>query len=582
MSLTLALGGVRSGKSAWAEREAARIAGRHSVLVCVCGDERDTAMAARIAAHRARRPAHWRALPLHRLDPSPETLPDALDDAPVVLVDGLGGWTARLLHEAGAFDEQLTAADGVRVGQQALERARGVIARLLAHAATPDCTVIVASEEAGLGVLPLGAGTAAWLDLQGTLNQELAAAADRAVLVVAGRVVELPGLGGVTEAEPPSVLRIDGSAHRPATVAPTADGDASAAIAELAALRVHGDRLVRPGDRDHAVNVDASGPPEWLLDAVAAASDRATLAHYPDDALARDALAQRFARTAEEVVPVAGAAQALWALAPALGPALAACIHPGFTEAEAGLRAHGIPVERVLLDPGRNFELDPSAVPDDADLVVLGNPAAACGRLQSREALAALLRPGRTIVVDEAFLDQVPGEPASLAGPLEAPWDDAPVIVVRSFTKTLAIPGLRAGVALAPPELAQRLRGALPPWPVAAPALAAMVSIATHRDELAARADRVQLERRDLARRLADLPGVRCWPSVTNYLLCHHEHGAQAAAGLRRRGIVVRPCGSFPGLTDDHLRLTARDEQQNAELAGALRDELAQAMAGAR
>ncbi|MBO9534267.1 MAG: bifunctional adenosylcobinamide kinase/adenosylcobinamide-phosphate guanylyltransferase [Solirubrobacteraceae bacterium] len=573
MSLTLALGGVRSGKSAWAEREATRIAGRRSVLVLVNGDESDAAMAARIAAHRARRPAHWRALPVHRIDPAAvDTATAAFDDAAVVLVDGLGGYLARLLEEAGAFADGLAPQQAARAAQAALDRARGVVQRLVEHAASSDGAVIVASEEAGLGVLPVGYGSNAWLDLLGTVNQELSAAADRAVLIVAGRVLELPALGAATAAEPDMVVSLT-----------SGNGERWVEDPDVAALRAHGDKLVHAGDQDHAVNVDAAGAPDWLLETIAAAStDPNGLARYPDDHAAREALARMYARLPEEIVPVAGAAQALWALAPAFHPHLAACVHPGFTEAEAGLRAHGVPVERVLLDPDAGFILDPAAIPADADLVVLGNPTAACGRLQPRDAIDALRRPGRMIVVDEAFLDQVPGEPGTFIRATVGRELTDDVVVVRSFTKSLAIAGVRAGVAIAAPPAAARLRAALPPWAVGGPALAAMVAIAAHPDELEARAARVQDERADLSARLEAIEGLRVWPSVSNHVLCHHPDGAAAAATLRARGIAVRPCGTFPGLTDDHLRITARAPEFNAVLAGALAAALALAGQEAR
>ena len=126
-------------------------------------------------------------------------------------------------------------------------------------------------------------------------------------------------------------------------------------------------------------------------------------------------------------MPTNGAAEALWLLPAALRPALAACVHPGFTEAEAALRAHGVPVARVLRDPDAGFALDPAAVPEAADLVVVGNPASPSGTLDPATAILALRRPGRVVVVDEAFMDLVPGRPASLVGER---LDD--VIVVRA------------------------------------------------------------------------------------------------------------------------------------------------------
>ncbi|MEA2224052.1 MAG: histidinol-phosphate aminotransferase, partial [Solirubrobacteraceae bacterium] len=335
-------------------------------------------------------------------------------------------------------------------------------------------------------------------------------------------------------------------------------------------LRHHGDTLVRPGDTDHAVNVLAGGPPAWLREALRRALEEDVSA-YPREAQTVAALAALHGRAPAEIVPTNGAAQALWLLPAALRPRLAACVHPGFTETEAALRAHGIPVARVLRDPEAGFALDPAAVPEAADLVVVGNPASPTGTLDPAGALLALRRPGRTIVVDEAFMDLVPGEPSSL---VRDPLPD--VIVTRSLTKSLAIPGLRAGYAVAPAPLADRLRAVRPPWSCNALALAALLAMAQRPEALAGAAARAQAERADLEARLAQVPGLRTWPAAANYVLVRVAGGAAVAARLRDAGIAVRPAGSFPGLTADDLRITARGPRDNERLAGVL----AQAVAG--
>jgi len=380
-------------------------------------------------------------------------------------------------------------------------------------------------------VLPADAASRAWLDLLGEATQRMARDADRVVLVVAGRALTIAG-------GPP----------------PPADP----------ALRRHGDRDVAPGDADHAVNVVAGGPPPWLRAALEAALADA-VSHYPseDDAVA--ALAAQHGRDAREIVPTNGAAEALWLLGPALRPRLVACVHPAFTETEAGLRAHGVEVVRVARDPARDFALDPARVPEAADLVVVGHPASPSGTLDPESALLALRRPGRTVVVDEAFMDLVPGEPGTL---VRTALDD--VIVVRSLTKALSVPGLRVGYAVAPLALAERLRAVRPPWSANALALTTLVAAAAHTAELAAIAERVGAEREDLAARLRAIDGVRTWPGAANFVLIEAADGPALVAALRARRIAVRPAASFPGLDDRHIRVTARDPERNARVAEAV------------
>ncbi|WP_446226506.1 pyridoxal phosphate-dependent aminotransferase [Nocardia sp. IBHARD005] len=180
-------------------------------------------------------------------------------------------------------------------------------------------------------------------------------------------------------------------------------------------LRHHGDVEARPGMLDFAVNVQGVTPPAWLRERLAA---RLTdLGRYPssdDDHTARVAVAARHGRSPDEVLLLAGAAEG-FAMLPRLAPRLAAVIHPSFTEPELALREAGVPVTRVVLE--RPYTLDPTLVPEEADLVVVGNPTNPTSILHPAETIQALRRPGRIIVIDEAFADAVVGRcsPSGLA-----------------------------------------------------------------------------------------------------------------------------------------------------------------------
>ena len=179
---------------------------------------------------------------------------------------------------------------------------------------------------------------------------------------------------------------------------------------ENAGLAHHGDADLVPGLVDLAVNVRSSGTPSWL----AARIREADLAAYPDQGAAVTAVAARHRRAADEVLLTAGAAEAFVLLARALQPRHAVVVHPQFTEPEAALRAAGHQVDQVILP--FPFALDPTLVPADADLVFIGNPTNPTSVAHPRDALLQLVRPGRIVVVDEAFADCLPGEPESLAG----------------------------------------------------------------------------------------------------------------------------------------------------------------------
>ena len=233
-----------------------------------------------------------------------------------------------------------------------------------------------------------------------------------------------------------------------------------------------------------------------------------------------------------------------------------ACVHPGFTEPEAAFRAAGCEVVRVFREP-ESWRLDPADVPDEADAVVVGNPENPTGTLEARELLVRLKRPGRLLVVDESFMEFAL-ERETLAG-------DPDVVVVRSLTKLWSLAGVRAGYLLGPPALVAELDAHRQPWSVNALACAAVVACCGDRETPARVAAEVEAERRFLAAGLERV-AQRVWPGAANFLLMHVSDGPGTVAALQQRGISVRPCGSFPGLDDDHLRVAVRRRADNERL----------------
>ncbi len=166
--LTVIIGGARSGKSALAERLVAR---DDVTFIATCpriaGDDD---LARRIEHHRADRPAHWATVE-EELD-----LAGALDRARdrTAIVDCLTTWVANQLHHGH------TEIDVLRESEDAVAVVR--------WRAEPT---IVVTNEVGQGIVPADADTRGYRDLLGRVNQQWVGAADRAVLMVAGRALSL-------------------------------------------------------------------------------------------------------------------------------------------------------------------------------------------------------------------------------------------------------------------------------------------------------------------------------------------------------------------------------------------------------
>lgn len=173
----LVTGGVRSGKSAHAE---SLLAGRTVTYIAPGPTADDADWAARVAAHRARRPASWTTL---------ETgdLVAGLAVQGPILIDCLGTWLTRLIDVNQAWDPpQLI--DVNQPSAQALVSSE--LDRVCAALATRDDVVIV-TNEVGLGVVPEHRSGQLFRDLLGLTNQRIAAVCDEVHLVIAGRVLTL-------------------------------------------------------------------------------------------------------------------------------------------------------------------------------------------------------------------------------------------------------------------------------------------------------------------------------------------------------------------------------------------------------
>ncbi|MFE9426126.1 Rv2231c family pyridoxal phosphate-dependent protein CobC [Kitasatospora sp. NPDC006697] len=360
------------------------------------------------------------------------------------------------------------------------------------------------------------------------------------------------------------------SAHSTVAVATLpAAGRALTAPVHAHDLRHHGDAEVRdPGLVDLAVNVRTGTPPGWLRSALA--DTLGGLAAYPEQTAARTAVAARHGRPLGEVLLTSGAAEAFVLLARTLRPSHAVVVHPQFTEPEAALRDAGVEVHRALLSPRDGFRLTPGAVPEEADLVVVGNPTNPTSVLHPAGVLAALARPGRTLVVDEAFMDTVPGERESLAGRTGLPGS---LVVLRSLTKTWGLAGLRIGYVLAPAPLIAELAAAQPLWPVSTPALRAAELCSGERALAEAEAAAAELvaHRGYLLERLARFPRVRVHGEpAASFLLLELPHAAEVRTRLRAAGFAVRRGDTFPGLGPNWLRVAVRAPETTDAFAAAL------------
>ena len=317
---------------------------------------------------------------------------------------------------------------------------------------------------------------------------------------------------------------------------------------------------------DFSANISPLGLPEGVRAAVIAALDMAVF--YPDPLCRnlRTALSAHHGVTVDRIVCGNGASDLIYRLCRVLKPKRAAVFAPGFAEYALALREVGCTVTEIPLsaEDFRLTETQVSRIPRETELLFLCNPNNPTGLLTERETLSAILdrcrERGTFLCVDECFLDFCENAADHSLVPALSAYPN--LVVLRAFTKTCAMAGLRLGYALcADAALAEKLQSSGPPWAVSHIAQEAGVAALCKNDYVNQIRALITAERRRMTAALEAL-GMRVIPGQANFLLFQNPDEALAEK-LRRRGVLIRDCADFTGLTAGWCRIAIRTAAEN-------------------
>lgn len=341
---------------------------------------------------------------------------------------------------------------------------------------------------------------------------------------------------------------------------------------------LHGGDIYRnPGCIDFSANINPLGTPDSVKRAVIRAAEH--LAEYPDPGqeILRSGIAQMEGITDSDCVVCGnGAAELIRLICAALDPRTAVLPAPTFAEYGAALEEQGCRIKRVFAEEKTSFrhgeELLESIGDVRPDIVFFCNPDNPSGFLSSCDYMLRLAekceKAGSFLIIDECYIDftENPDE-ASLVRYLKRFPN---MIVLKAFTKTYGVAGVRLGYAItADADIAVKIRSKTQPWNVSVIAAAAGLAALDEQDFVRRGREVVAVERAFLSGELNAL-GYKVFPAAANYILFKGEKGL--AELCRDRGILIRDCSNFDGLCEGYYRIAVKKHEDNQKLISVLRE----------
>jgi threonine-phosphate decarboxylase len=342
--------------------------------------------------------------------------------------------------------------------------------------------------------------------------------------------------------------------------------------------RIHGGNAPE-GLLDFSASLNPLGPPPEALDAYQRALTR--IASYPP--VHPRSLERKFAEwigvDPERVIAGNGSVHLIYVLVRVLRATKPYVVIPTFSEIANALAAAGSPAHSIQLVSESEFTLRvapiASALRAGADALWLGRPNSPTGTIIDEKTALEIggrcMARGAWCIFDEAFIDLAAGT-RSLASLLDR---NPRAIVLRSLTKSFAIPGIRLGFAVATPELVARMREAIEPWSVNAAAEAVAHACLELSADYLDRARAVVEDERDFIHcELSKIAALHVIPSAANFMMievARELSGGAFAAHMAKHRIAIRDLSQLPGCGPGMYRIAVRAHSDNERLVAAAR-----------
>ncbi len=262
-----------------------------------------------------------------------------------------------------------------------------------------------------------------------------------------------------------------------------------------------------------------------------------------------------------------GAADAIFRISSSLKPGNGLVTAPAFSEYEQSLKAAGANIMYFNLYEKNNFKITEeiiNCINDEVNIVFICNPNNPTGQITEKELLEKIIirckEVNAVIVIDECFMDFVEHNEKFSVIKLLDNYNN--LIVLKAFTKTFAIPGIRLGYCMSSnSDIINSLKSSGPPWNVSTIAQAAGAAAVKERDYLDKSVIYIRNQRNYLIDELNKL-NIKTYDSYANYIFFKIKD-INLKEEMMKSNILIRSCSNYENLTDDYYRIAVKTAEEN-------------------
>lgn len=330
---------------------------------------------------------------------------------------------------------------------------------------------------------------------------------------------------------------------------------------------------------DFSANINPLGLSSKVLTAIN--DSLPFIVHYPDANAydLKESISQYYNVPTDLITVGNGAVETIYILCHMTRPKRILVTAPTFSEYSHAALACGSSIDYFYLSNEENFELNTELMAgrlSNIDIAFICNPNNPTGNLITNTQIKLLLDKALTtdtlVVVDESFIDFLPDSNLYSCKGLLSDYPN--LIVLHSLTKFYAVPGLRLGFTLANRSITQLLHKGKDPWNVNT--LAQAVGTAALQDIDYQKSSRqfMQNSKQDLWEKLNQFKKLIMYPPSVNFMLVNIRDTGLSSSKLKlsmlEKGILIRDCSNYPGLSHDYIRVAIKRPQDHNQLITSL------------